>query len=248
MNNKTSKAKTPAKKKTTKPKAKKVERTITVTKKQKSVSHFLQENGITQDQALHILQATPDEYKYTRPAKGGGTWTYVTGGYIKQVLNFTFGFNWDFIIDKQEEKYNQVITLGRLVVKDGKGGSVTKMQIGRADIKMKKGTSTPLDYGNDCKASATDSLKKCASEMGIAGDVYKSNEYVQQKNEVTEVSEEVEAYTVAKNLIATAKSKATLEAIKLQLDANDINFTVAEKKELLQEVDDKIAEYGKEKE
>jgi len=76
------------------------------------------------------------------------------------------------------------------------------MQFGRADIKfktetrkdeqgnvmMKKDnygntkpkrfpTNIPLDLGNDLKAAATDSLKKCASELGIASDIYGAKEF-----------------------------------------------------------------------
>ena len=34
-----------------------------------------------------------------------------------------------------------------------------------------------LDYGNDLKAATTDALKKCASELGIASDIYGANEF-----------------------------------------------------------------------
>ena len=39
-------------------------------------------------QLLNILQKTPSNHVYTRPAKGGGTWQYVTGTYVKKVLNY----------------------------------------------------------------------------------------------------------------------------------------------------------------
>lgn len=34
-----------------------------------------------------------------------------------------------------------------------------------------------LDFGNDLKAASTDALKKCASLLGIASDVYGKSEY-----------------------------------------------------------------------
>jgi len=240
MSDKNTKAKTPAK---SKPKTKKLTRTLTVKKENKSVSHFLQENGVSPEQAIRILEKTPAEFIYERPAKGGGKWQYVTGGYVKQTLNFVFAYNWDFFIDKQEEKYGQVVTLGRLVVKDKNGNTITKTQVGKADIKFKKGTKDALDYGNDCKASATDCLKKCASEFGIASDIYGQNEYKQEAEEITFTEVEEKYYDVAKNLINTAKSKATLEAVKNQLENNDDNFTVTEKKELVDLVDEKLKAY-----
>ena len=57
------------------------------------------------------------------------------------------------------------------------GKEIIKMQFGRADIKFKKDTKEPMDLGNDLKAATTDALKKCASELGIAGDIYGTNEF-----------------------------------------------------------------------
>lgn len=71
----------------------------------------------------------------------------------------------------------QVWVLGKLIVKDKQGNSVTKMQFGRADIKLRKDGKGALDYGNDLKAASTDALKKCAAELGIASDVYGKNEF-----------------------------------------------------------------------
>ncbi|MCK9578740.1 RAD52 family DNA repair protein [bacterium] len=136
---------------------------------------------LSEKQILKILQRTPKEFIYTRPAKGGGTWDYVPGGYVEKVLNYAFGWNWDFEIIKQEIIGEQVITLGKLTVKDGTGQSVTKTQNGRADIKCLKGKphnpENYLDVGNDFKASATDAMKKCASMLGIASDIYGKREF-----------------------------------------------------------------------
>jgi predicted glycosyltransferase involved in capsule biosynthesis len=37
----------------------------------------------------------------------------------------------------------------------------------------------PLDFGNDLKAAATDAFKKCASLLGVASDVYESDEFME---------------------------------------------------------------------
>ena len=47
----------------------------------------------------------------------------------------------------------------------------------QTEVKYKKNTKIPLDIGNDFKAAATDALKKCASELGIASDIYGKNEF-----------------------------------------------------------------------
>lgn len=137
----------------------------------------LQETALQQKQILHIMQRTPANHIFTRPAKGGGTWTFVSGIYVKKVLNYVFGWNWDFEIIDEQEKHKQVIVRGKLTVRDAKGQAIIKMQFGRADIKYRKGTETPLDYGNDLKAATTDALKKCASELGVASDIYGKNEF-----------------------------------------------------------------------
>lgn len=150
-----------------------------------------------------VIGSTPQNAKYTRPAKGGGEWTYVTGTYVKKVLNLAFGWNWDFEI--KEHKYDigigQIFVLGKLTCRSG-GVTIVKEQFGRQDIKFKsekvfnedgtpkmfknkwgkevqetRPSTIPLDLGNDLKGAATDALKKCASEIGIASDVYAPEEF-----------------------------------------------------------------------
>lgn len=150
-----------------------------------------------------LLSETPKDHIYERPAKGGGKWQYVTGVYVKKVLNMVFGWNWSFEVKKFE--YNmeskQCMILGRLTV-NVKDRTIVKEQFGRSDIafktepvldgdgkpvmlKLKNGknvpkrqsTSEPLDLGNDLKAATTDALKKCASELGIASDIYGADEF-----------------------------------------------------------------------
>lgn len=139
---------------------------------------------ISTPQILKILQKTPSNHVYKRPGKGGGQWEYVTGTYIKKVLNFCFGWMWDFEIVNQGREGDQVWVLGKLTIKDSKTfqSIIVKMQYGRADLKFKKETKTPLDFGNDLKGAATDALKKCAAELGIASDIYGKNEF----REITE--------------------------------------------------------------
>lgn len=142
-------------------------------------------------QLLHILQKTPAKYVYTREGRKGQRWDYVTGTYVKKVLNYVFGWMWDFQILDERVEYKQVIIKGRLTIKSKKGEVlVIKEQFGRADIKLLKGTKTPMDIGNDFKAAATDALKKCASELGIASDIYGKEEFQEVKKEAVEVAGE----------------------------------------------------------
>lgn len=156
-------------------------------------------NLLNKNQLNFLFAPTPKKHIYERPAKGGGKWQYVTGTYFKKVLNLMFGWDWDFEI--MDEIVNmeaaQVIIKGRLTIRTG-NRTIVRMQYGRQDLKFKNDflldkegnkvtgtngypkkfkTTIPLDLGNDLKGAATDALKKCASELGIASDVYAPKEY-----------------------------------------------------------------------
>ena len=136
---------------------------------------------VSERQASFIVQKTPKQFIKTRAGRGGQTYSYIPGHYFKRALKFGFGWNWDFFIDDQEavglgESWGQVITRGHLVVKDDEGHTISKSDNGKADIKYLKGTKTPMDLGNDFKASATDCLKRCAVQLGIGSDVYGADE------------------------------------------------------------------------
>jgi len=129
-------------------------------------------------QLLHILQKTPKSVIYKRPGKGGGELEYVKGYYVKKVLNYVFGWRWDFEVKEHGKEGKQVWVLGRLTIRNKKNEPmIVKEQFGGTDVKEYKDKSKGnLDYRNDLKAAATDALKKCASELGIASDVYNKEE------------------------------------------------------------------------
>jgi len=142
--------------------------------------YMLAPSWLSEKQVLKMLQKTPADHVKRRPAKGGGEWDYVTGVYVTKVLNFTFGFLWDFdIVDEKVYGHSpneQIVVKGKLTVRDSKNNTVTKVQFGRAEVKYSK-RGGYLDIGNDFKAAATDALKKCASQLGIASDIYGKNEF-----------------------------------------------------------------------
>jgi len=146
------------------------------------------DNTLNASQLKLILKSTPKQYVKTRPAKGGGEWRYVTGGYIKKCLNLMFGWDWDFEIVDEKIMSNQVIVKGRLTCR-ANGKQIIKMQFGHKEIVCKKNTNDPLDIGNDFKAAATDALKKCAAEIGIAADIYNSDDFREVNVDATEIHE-----------------------------------------------------------
>ena len=110
---------------------------------------MVESNSLNANQLKHLLKATPTQYVKQRPAKGGGTWNYVSGGYVKKVLNLMFGWDWDFEI--VEEKIlieaKEIVVKGRLTCRTN-GRTIVKMQYGNKDIIFRKGTDIPLSVGN----------------------------------------------------------------------------------------------------
>lgn len=137
-------------------------------------------NNLNKNQLSFLLKKTPEKYVKTRPAKGGGQWQYVSGGYVKKCLNLMFGWDWDFEILEQLIMHGEAIVKGRLTCRTG-GKTIIKTQFGNKDIMYRKEVPgqerQPLSIGNDLKAAATDCLKKCASEIGIASDIYAKEEF-----------------------------------------------------------------------
>jgi hypothetical protein len=164
--------------------------------------------ALNEKQLNLLLTHTPAQFVRQRPAKGGGEWSYVTGGYVKKVLNLLTGFRWSFhVVDKElyiEAK--QVVVHGRLTLhlKDGDTDcTIIKEQFGTKDVMFRKNSSQPLNLGNDFKAAATDALKKCAADLGIAADVYNAEEFkevrVVDANDM--LNEIIEMYEILKDNI-----------------------------------------------
>jgi hypothetical protein len=43
---------------------------------------LVSDNSLNANQLALLMKRTPDKFVRSRPAKGGGTWTYVSGGYM----------------------------------------------------------------------------------------------------------------------------------------------------------------------
>lgn len=96
---------------------------------------------------------------------------YVEVGYVINMLNQVFGWDWNFRILDQQIGKKQVWVRGELSVRV-KDHEIVKGQYGGADIKFQKSTGEAVSIADDLKAASSDCLKKCASMLGIAGDIY----------------------------------------------------------------------------
>jgi hypothetical protein len=126
--------------------------------------------NLNEAQRGFITQKTPPEFIKKRPGPGGKELEYVEIGYVVNLLNQAFGWDWDFRILDQEIGKKQVWVRGELTVRI-RERSITKAQYGGSDIKYAR-TGELISIADDLKAAASDCLKKCASLLGIAGDVY----------------------------------------------------------------------------
>lgn len=126
---------------------------------------------LSQSQLSLLTQKTPPQFVKRRPGPGGVELDYVEIGYVVNLLNQVFGWDWDFRILDQQVGRHQVWVRGELVVR-AKDCLITKSQYGGAEIRFNRTTGETMSIADDLKAAASDCLKKCASLLGVAGDIY----------------------------------------------------------------------------
>jgi len=126
-----------------------------------------------------LSQRTPAGEIRVRDGRGGQKLKYTDGAYVIRTLNEALGWDWDFVADNEELLMNgeipfEIKVRGTLTVRmDGR--TVTKTQYGCQPIEMKRDGTAPVSIGDCYKGAATDALKKCASMLGIALDLYDSD-------------------------------------------------------------------------
>jgi hypothetical protein len=195
------------------------------------------DNSLNAKQLQLLLKKTPSIYVRERPAKGGGVWHYVSGAYVRKVLNLMFGWDWDFEVLSEMVHGNQVIVKGKLTCRVN-GKSIVKTQFGCKEIMMRKGTNEPLNLGNDFKSATTDSLKKCSAELGIAGDIYGKDEFkeidvVQDVQSAEEIHNSKEKERVEKHIIHSFTVGSLMQVEDLA-NKYDLNTIFNAKKQLLE--------------
>ncbi|QQG43354.1 MAG: hypothetical protein HYW45_04150 [Candidatus Daviesbacteria bacterium] len=152
---------------------------------------------LSEAQLSFITQKTPKQYIKTRPGPGGIPLSYVEVGYVINMLNQVFGWDWDFRILEEQIGKKQVWVRGELTVR-ARGHSITKGQFGGADIKFNRISGEPISIADDLKAAGSDCLKKCASMLGIAGDVYwKELEFQASEEETTSTQQPAYSHKVS---------------------------------------------------
>lgn len=130
--------------------------------------------GITQAQLSLLTRKTPRKYIKKRKGRGGKELSYVEISYVQGVLNAVFGLDWDVkVVDKiiNYENYSIAMCV-ELVVRFADGHVITKHAWGGSDIKRTQDGQGLVDFADDLKAAESDAIKKAASMLGVAWDVF----------------------------------------------------------------------------
>jgi hypothetical protein len=91
---------------------------------------------------------------------------YVDVAAVITRLNEAFEHEWTFEVTSHEIQENEVIVVGRLTA-----GGITKMHFGGSSITLDR-EGRVVSMADDLKAAASDALKKCASLLGVALEMY----------------------------------------------------------------------------
>ena len=111
----------------------------------------------------------PEDIKQ-REGRGGKTLDYIEVQKVIQRLNDAFEGKWSFEVKDKDRTDKEVIVLGSLMADD-----ITKEQFGSSDITFSRDSKEPVCIGDDYKAAASDSLKKCAAMFGVGLHLYENN-------------------------------------------------------------------------
>ncbi|GMV15893.1 MAG: hypothetical protein AMXMBFR56_41170 [Polyangiaceae bacterium] len=114
------------------------------------------------------LLTRPFRAEQIRQRKGhhGQMLSYVDVAAVIERLNETFEHEWSFEVLHHELQQGEVIVLGKLTA-----GGIVKTAFGGSGITTDK-VGDVLSVADDLKAASSDSLKKCASLLGIALELY----------------------------------------------------------------------------
>lgn len=137
---------------------------------------FLVKGEITMKQETRNILETPFTTDQIKQRRGlwGKMLDYIPGHLVIHRLNEAFEADWSFVVTQYEVFDEEVVCMGKLTV-----GDVVKVQFGSSNITRDSETGKTLCLGDDLKGAATDSLKKCASLLGVGlhlyGDVSNGN-------------------------------------------------------------------------
>lgn len=118
------------------------------------------------------LLEKPFASEQIRQRKGsfGDVLDYVEAADVVQRLNDVLEAEWSFTILDHKVYEDEVVVLGQLST-----NGVSKTQFGKSKITRSKVDQALVSLGDDLKAAASDSLKKCATLLGVGLHLYLEN-------------------------------------------------------------------------
>jgi hypothetical protein len=111
----------------------------------------------------------PEQIKQ-RKGSFGDQLDYIEAAAVIQRLNDCFDAEWMFEIPEHRILDDEVVVLGRLTA-----GGIAKSQFGKSKITRSRSDQSIVSIGDDLKAAASDSLKKCATLFGIGLHLYRDS-------------------------------------------------------------------------
>lgn len=184
--------------------------------------------GISKTLYSFLTEKTPREYVKKRKGRGGLELDYVETGYVVDQLNKKFNCMWSFRVLREGVGKDKVWVLGELTVYIPTQFGIqpiVKTQYGGGDIKKTREGGEVIDVGDDLKGAASDALKKCASLLGIASDIYWQDRTFEERGverNWKEIEKDVrEASPAQKNLILKLIGEGK---IKEKIDVNKLTM------------------------
>jgi hypothetical protein len=112
-----------------------------------------------------LLEKPFEKLKSRKAAFGNAD--YIDAALIIQRLNEAFEGQWSFEILEHQIHETEVLVLGKLTA-----NGIAKSQFGRSEVTRRKSDQKIISIGDDLKAAATDSIKKCATLFGVGLQIY----------------------------------------------------------------------------
>lgn len=128
------------------------------------------------EQAQNVIERPlPKDKIKQRPGKGGLTFDYVTPDFVINLLNEAFEYRWSTSIVRQD-MYGDTAVVGlNLTVWDAEDNPIDKTQYGSCDV------SRGMGPGEAFKGAASDAMKKAATLLGVALELYNDDDAPKQQ-------------------------------------------------------------------
>lgn len=157
-------------------------------KKKETLPANVDLQGLNESQIAIVTQKTPKHLIKRRQGRGGKAFDYLPHGEVAKILNEAFNHAWSFETEPilQFCSDTEMTVKGVLTIYGTDGKSITKEQYGSQDIPKDRQGNRAISYGDALKGAASDSLKKCASLLGVALDLYANGHQYVNDPEPTE--------------------------------------------------------------